>query len=76
MAETPMSVNELAREINLALARVGKPDWRREFNTKLWSCSRDRALEVIAEYRYRLMGLMVAQGWDESSTRLVSAARS
>ena len=54
--ETP-SLRELAEEVNLALVRMGHANWRREFNARLWACSRDRAIALINEYRHRLVEL-------------------
>jgi len=76
MAENLQSINELAREINAALVRVGRANWRREFNARLWACNRDRALALIAEYRQRLTALVGARGWEETSEQLFSPLRS
>ena len=55
-AEHP-SLRDMADEVNVALVRTGHADWRREFNARLWACSRDRALALIGEYRRRVVGL-------------------
>jgi hypothetical protein len=75
MAESIESLAQLAREINTALVRVGRADWRREFNVRFWSCNRDRALALAAEYRAKLMRVIVSQGLDQTSDRLLTAAR-
>jgi hypothetical protein len=75
MAESLESLAQLAREINAALVRVGRADWRREFNVRLWSCNRDRAVALTAEYRAKLMKAVVNQGLDQASQKLLSAAR-
>ena len=76
MDENLQSLSELASEINAAMVRVGKPGWRREFNARLWSCNRDRALALIAEYRQRLTAIVGASEWDEASQQLFSPLRS
>jgi hypothetical protein len=75
MAESLESLAQHAREINAALVRVGRADWRREFNVRLWSCNRDRAVALTAEYRAKLMKAVVNQGLDQASQKLLSAAR-
>ncbi len=75
MAENLQSISELAREINAALVRVGRAGWRREFNARLWSCNRAKALALIAEYRQRLTALVGASGWDETAQQLFSPLR-
>ena len=76
MVENVQSLNELAREINAALVRVGRAGWRREFNAKLWACNYDRAFALIVEYREKLTALVGSQGWDEASQQLFSPLRS
>jgi hypothetical protein len=76
MAETLKSLNEIAREMNAAFVKAGKPDWRREFNTRLWACNRDSALKVIEEYRGRLGDVAKAFYWRDGERRLVSSQRS
>jgi hypothetical protein len=70
MAEEVESLTELAREINVALVRLGKSSWRRDFNTKLWSCNRDRAIALINEYHNQLVRLARTLGWDENEQQL------
>jgi hypothetical protein len=70
MAEQIESLTELSREINVALVRLGKSSWRREFNTKLWSCNQDKALALINEYHDRLVRLARSIGWDEAEQQL------
>jgi hypothetical protein len=70
MAETIESLTELAREINVALVRLGKSNWRREFNTRLWSCNRDKAIALINEYHDRLVRQARSVGWDETEQQL------
>ncbi len=76
MVENLQSLNELAREINAALVRVGRAGWRREFNARLWACNRDKGLALIAEYRQRLIDLVGARGWEETTQQLFSPLRS
>ena len=59
MAEQLQTLSDLAREINTTLVKVGRANWRREFNSRLWACNRERALALIAEYREFLSKLMV-----------------
>jgi hypothetical protein len=75
MAENLDSLAQLAREINAALVKVGRADWRREFNVRLWSCNRDRAFALTAEYRAKLMKAVVNRGLDQTGQGLLSAAR-
>jgi hypothetical protein len=73
MAET---LTDLARDINGALVRLGKSNWRREFNARLWSCNRDKALDLINEYHDRLVRLARSRGWDETDRELFTPLRS
>jgi hypothetical protein len=75
MDEGLESLTQLAREINNALVKVGKADWRREFNVKLWSCNRDRALALAAEYRAKLLKMVVSRGLEEANNPLLSPLR-
>jgi hypothetical protein len=59
MAEQLQTLSDLAKEINYTLVKVGRASWRREFNSRLWACNRERALALIAEYREFLSKLMV-----------------
>ena len=76
MAEKIESIVELALEINNALVRLGRSNWRREFNTKLWSCNRDKALSLIDEYHDRLVRLARSTGWGEAEQQLFSPLKS
>lgn len=76
MAEMTGSLSELARSINGALVRLGKSNLRRQFNTELWSCNRDRALELINAYHDRLIRLARTLGLDETEQELFSPLRS
>jgi hypothetical protein len=75
MDEGLESLAQLAREINSALVRVGRADWRREFNVKFWSCNRDRALALAAEYRVKLLKAVANPGLDRASDGLLSPVR-
>jgi hypothetical protein len=70
------SLFELACEMNRALVKAGRPNWRREFNARLWSCNRDRALDLIAEYRQKVLVLIGPRNWDEASRQLLIFTRS
>jgi predicted glycosyl hydrolase (DUF1957 family) len=70
------SLSDLAREINGALVRLGKSNWRRQFNIQLWSCNRERALELINAYHDRLVRLARNSGLDETDQHLFSPLRS
>jgi hypothetical protein len=70
MAEKIESLTELAQEINVALVRLGKSNWRRDFNTRLWSCNRDKAIALINEYHDRLVYLARSIGWDDTEQQL------
>ncbi len=70
------SLSELSGDINKALVRMGKSSWRREFNTRLWSCNRENALKIIREYHDRLVRLARTNGWDEADLHLSSSLRS
>jgi hypothetical protein len=74
MAEN-RSLFELASEMNRTLVKAGRPNWRREFNARLWSCSRDRALDLMAEYRQRVLAIIGPHNWDEVSRRLLVLPR-
>ena len=76
MTDNVESLNELAREINAGLVRLGRANWRREFNAKLWACNRDKALALIGEYRDKLIRLAGAAGWDEIEQLLFSPLQS
>ncbi len=65
MAEQLQSLNELARQINAALVKVGRASLRREFNARLWACNRERAMAVIDEYREILADMVVSRGSGE-----------
>jgi hypothetical protein len=75
MDESLESLAQLAREINTALVKVGRADWRREFNVRFWACNRDRAVALGAEYRARLMKLVVSRGLDATGDGFLSSAR-
>ncbi len=75
MDESLESLAQVAREINTALVRVGRADWRREFNVRLWACNRDRAIALIEEYRARLMRLVVSRSLDQTSEGMLSPLR-
>jgi len=76
MAYMTGSLSDLAREINGALVRLGKSNWRRQFNIQLWSCNRERALELINAYHDRLVRLAHTSGMDEEEQHLFSPLRS
>ncbi len=76
MAKMTGSLNELAREINGALVRLGKSNWRRQFNIQLWSCNRERAYELINAYHDRLVRLARASGMDEAEQHLFTPLQS
>lgn len=65
MAAKDESLTDLAREVNTALVKLGKANWRREFNEKLWACNRSAALALIAQYRAMLARLAEAAGWED-----------
>jgi hypothetical protein len=75
MVETAQSLSELARDMNMALVRVGRASWRREFNARLWACNRDKAFELIGEYRKKIVSLISSQGQDASGEWLVPLVR-
>ena len=70
MVEQPQTLSDLAKEINVTLVKVGCANLRREFNSKLWACNRDRAFRLITEYRRALADLMV----NDVSNRVISNA--
>ena len=74
MAEQSKTLNELAGEINVALVKVGRASWRREFNSRLWACNRDRAFLLINEYRRVLTDIMV-NGISERNLSSISRLR-
>jgi hypothetical protein len=76
MAIVTGSLNDLAREINGALVRLGRSNWRRQFNIQLWSCNRERAIELINAYHDRLVHLARASGMDEEEQYLFTPLRS
>jgi hypothetical protein len=76
MAEKIESLVKLSSEINNALVRLGKSNWRREFNTELWSCNYEKALGFINEYHERLVRLARSVGWDETEEQLFSPLKS
>ena len=76
MGDNAESLTDLAREINAALVRLGKANWRREFNARLWACNSDRAIALINEYHERLVRLADTAGWDETIQYLFSPLRS
>jgi hypothetical protein len=75
MDESLESLAQIGREINAAMVRVGRADWRREFNVRLWSCNRDRALALTAEYRAKLMRLVASRGLDQARDGMLSPVR-
>jgi len=70
------SLSDLAHEINGALVRMGKSNWRRQFNIQLWSCDRERAFELINAYHDRLFRLARTSGMYEEEQHLFSPLRS
>jgi hypothetical protein len=76
MAEKSETLTELACDINGALVKLGKADWRREFNARLWSCNRDKAIALINEYHDSLVRLALSSGWKKSEQELFSPLRS
>jgi hypothetical protein len=70
------SISDLARDINGALVRLGKTNMRREFNIELWSCNRDRALELIKAYHNRLLRLAQTTGVDDAEDNLFAPLHS
>ena len=74
MAEKSKTLSELASEINVTLVKVGRASWRREFNSKLWACNRDRAFSLINEYR-RVLADMMVNGISERNLSSISRLR-
>jgi hypothetical protein len=74
MVEKSKTLSELAGEINVTLVKIGRASWRREFNSKLWACNRDRAFSLIREYR-RVLADIMDNGISERALSNISRLR-
>jgi len=70
------SLFDLACEMKRTLVKAGRPNWRREFNARPWPCNRERALDLVPEYRQKVLVLIGPRNRDEASRQILTFPRS